>query len=99
MHFCSDQSENMPTHTARVVVACRRQNFLGVADRWLPSFAPSFHTLSPLRDKEILEYADNLRADFTPPRTPETYLYDLRTSGMLEYHRTPLVLAISTGCI
>lgn len=96
-HFVTDQTTKMPTHLARVVVACRRQNFLGISNDWLPSFARFPHTLSPLRDNEILQYARNLKAKFPPPKTPQSYLSELRTSGTLDYHRTPLVLAISAG--
>lgn len=94
--FITDRSD-VPTHLARVIITCRRQNFLAVGDQWLPSFVRFVHTLSPLRDEEILQYARNLRGQFHKPRTPDAFLAELRASGTLEYHRTPLVLAISTG--
>jgi hypothetical protein len=95
--FADDQSPPMPTHRARLVLTCRRQNFLTMKEEWLPAFAERSHALSPFRDAEIFRYLQNLRNSFVPPQSPETFINAVRAAGMLDLHRTPLVLAMSVG--
>jgi NACHT domain len=95
--FTDDQDPQLPTGRARLVVTCRRQNFIALRDRWVPAVAPTVSTLVPLRNSEIFAYLDKLRAKFKAAGGPESFMNAVRVSGTLDLHRTPLILAMSVG--
>ncbi|MGN9906569.1 NACHT domain-containing protein [Phytohabitans sp. LJ34] len=95
--FLRDHDRERPTHLARVVVTCRRQNFRMIEDEWVPAIARRVCTLAPLRDSEIFSYLNALRPKFKAASGPESFLQAVRASGTLDLHRTPLVLAMSVG--
>ena len=95
--FARDRDPHLPTHHARVVVSCRRQNFIALRDLWVPAVAGTISTLVPLRNSEIFAYLDKLRSKFKAAGGPETFMNALRVSGTLDLHRTPLILAMSVG--
>lgn len=95
--FLRDHDRERPTHLARVVVTCRRQNFRMIEDEWVPAVARRVCTLAPLRDSEIFSYLNALRPKFKAVSGPESFLQAVRASGTLDLHRTPLVLAMSVG--
>ena len=95
--FKGDSNPDCPTSQARLLLTCRRQNFLAVRDDWVPAFEARECSLAPLRNSEIFSYLDKLRRKFRPPNNPESYLQAVRASGTLELHRTPLILAMSVG--
>jgi hypothetical protein len=95
--FAGDQTPSCPTAHSRIVLTCRRQNFLTMADEWTPAFVDHSHALSPFRDAEIFRYLQNLRSTFKPPQSPETFLNAVVASGTLDLHRIPLILAMSVG--
>lgn len=95
--FADDRTPDMPTANARVVLTCRRQNFLAIRDEWIPAFAGHSYVLSPFRDAEIFRYLQNLRDKFEPPQSPETFLNAVLAAGTVDLHRIPLILAMSVG--
>jgi hypothetical protein len=95
--FKDDNSPDCPTSQARLLLTCRRQNFLRVRDHWIPAFDARECSLAPLRNSEIFSYLDKLRPKFRPPASPEGFMQAVRASGTLELHRTPLILAMSVG--
>jgi hypothetical protein len=95
--FINNQSPDLPTHQARVVVTCRRQNFIALRDQWVPAIAETVSTLVPLRNSEIFAYLNKLRSKFKATGGPETFMNAVRASGTLDLHRTPLILAMSVG--
>jgi hypothetical protein len=95
--FRTDRNQALPTHQARLVVTCRRQNLLAVRDRWVPVIARTVCTLAPLRNSEIFSYLDKLRGKFKTPAGPENFFQAVRASGTLDLHRVPLILAMSVG--
>jgi hypothetical protein len=95
--FIDDKSPAMPTSATRVVLTCRQQNFLAIQDEWIPAFTYNTYTLCALRDVEIFRYLENLRGDFEPPQSPETFINAVGAAGTLDLHRIPLVLAMSVG--
>ena len=96
--FEGDRNPRLPTANARLIVTCRRQNFLALRDTWIHVIRDGIYTLAPLRDAEIFAYLQKLSTRFRDPqRGPEAFLHAVRVSGTLELHRTPLVLAMSVG--
>jgi hypothetical protein len=95
--FGGDRSPAMPTAQARIVLTCRRQNFLAIQEEWIPAFTEHVHTLCPFRDMEIFRYLENLRDRFEAPQSPETFINAVGAAGTLDLHRIPLVLAMSVG--
>jgi hypothetical protein len=94
---CRDEDADLPTSMARIIISCRRQNFLRIKDDWIGWFSESYFTLAPLRNDEMVRLIEKRRADFPENRTPESFMADIRASGTLELHRIPLVLTISIG--
>lgn len=95
--FLSDHSPLQPTHRARIIVTCRRQNFLSLRDQWVPVIARQVCTLAPLRNSEIFSYLHKLRSKFKSADGPEDFFQAVRASGTLDLHRVPLILAMSVG--
>ena len=95
--FTKDHDPDHPTYLARVIVACRRQNFLAIRDEWLPTIAVRMYTLAPLRNSEIFSYLNKLRTKFKRPDGPEGFVQAVGASGSLDLHRVPLILAMSVG--
>jgi len=95
--FMDDHNPACPTNRARLLLTCRRQNFLAVRDDWVPAFGGRECSLAPLRNSEVFSYLDKLRRSFRPPNSPESFIAAVRSSGTLELHRTPLILAMSVG--
>jgi NACHT domain len=92
-----DEDADLPTSMARIVISCRRQNFLQVTDDWLGLFADQYFSIAPLEDAEIQRFIGKRREDFSDGSSPEQFFADVRASGTLELHRIPLVLTISLG--
>jgi hypothetical protein len=90
-------AEDSPTGAARIVLSCRRQNFLRISDDWVPSFAAQTHALAPLRDTEILRFLEKCRSEFADGRTPEAFFAAIKASRSMDLHRAPLILTISLG--
>jgi hypothetical protein len=95
--FAEDWTPDLPTALARMVLTCRRQNFLAMREEWVPAFAEYTHVLSPFRDDEIFRYLQNLRDNFEQPQSPETFLNAVVAAGTIDLHRIPLILAMSVG--
>lgn len=95
--FKDDNSPDFPTRLARLFLTCRRQNFLGLRDDWVPAFSRRECSLAPLRNSEIFSYLDKIRAKFKTPSGPESFMQAVRASGTLDLHRIPLILAMSVG--
>ncbi|MBN1174920.1 MAG: hypothetical protein JXA67_22365, partial [Micromonosporaceae bacterium] len=96
--FTQDRNPQLPTARARVIVTCRRQNFVALRERWINVIKDGVYTLAPLRDSEIYAYLQKLSTRFRDPEHgPEAFLHAVRASGSLDLHRTPLVLAMSVG--
>lgn len=95
--FKTDRNPAAPSRLARLIVTCRRQNFIGLRDEWVPVVARKVCTLAPLRNSEIFGYLDKLRAHFKTQDGPESFFQAVRVSGTLELHRIPLILAMSVG--
>jgi hypothetical protein len=95
--FSDDHRPEMPTARARVIVTCRRHNFLRVRDDWSRGLGSRVYALAPLRDVDIADYVMRQADRFKAADGPARYLAALRGSGMLDLHRTPLVLAMSVG--
>jgi hypothetical protein len=95
--FVGDHSPDCPSHLARVIVTCRRQNFLGIREEWVPSIAARVCSLAPLRNSDIFSYVNKLRPKFKATGGPEGFIQAVRASGTLDLHRVPLILAMSVG--
>jgi hypothetical protein len=95
--FVENHNPARPTHTARVILTCRRQNLLSIRDEWVGPVADQAFRLAPWRTSEIINYLDNVRDQFRTPDGPEEFIAAVRSSGTFELHRTPLVLAMSVG--
>jgi len=95
--FMTDESQALPTARARIVLSCRRQNFLHLSGDWIPRFAPSSCSLAPLHDTEILAFVKRRSREFEPPRSPEAFFTSVLHSGTVDLHRVPLILTISLG--
>ena len=95
--FMHNKSPEMTSSAARMVITCRRQNFMTIQDEWVGPIVAQSYRLAPFRNAEIYHYLDNIRAAFRRPNGPEDFMVALRNSGTLELHRTPLVLAMSVG--
>lgn len=91
-HATSEEGEHP---AVRIVLSCRRQNFLRLAGDWVPGFAPGTYTLARFADSDILTYLRG-RA-LQAPRTAEGFFDAVTDSGMIELHRVPLILTISLG--
>jgi hypothetical protein len=95
--FTGDHNPDRPTHLARMLLTCRRQNFLSLRDDWVPAFSRRECSLAPLRNSEIFSYLDKTRRLFKTPDGPENFMQAVRASGTLDLHRIPLILAMSVG--
>jgi NACHT domain len=95
--FVKDHRPECQSYRARVIVTCRKQNFLNIRDEWIPAIANRVCSLAPLRNSEIFSYLKKLRSKFKNPSGPESFLQALRISGTLDLHRAPLILAMSVG--
>ncbi|MEV4491396.1 hypothetical protein AB0K04_14910 [Micromonospora coxensis] len=87
----------LPTSMARIILSCRRQNFLQFREDWLGWFSDRYFLVAPLQEEEIRRFVEKRVGDFPPNRSPHTFLADVRASGTLELHRVPLLLTISLG--
>jgi hypothetical protein len=94
--FIGDHNPDRPTYLARMLLTCRRQNFLTLRDDWV-AFARRECSLAPLRNSEIFSYLDKTRRLFKTPDGPENFMQAVRASGTLDLHRIPLILAMSVG--
>ena len=96
--FINDHNPDRPTYLAKVLLTCRRQNFLSLRDDWVPAFSKRECALAPLRNSEIFSYLDKTRRLFKSPAVgPENFMQAVRASGTLDLHRIPLILAMSVG--
>jgi len=95
--FTGDHNPDRPTYLARMLLTCRRQNFLNLRDDWVPAFGRRESSLAPLRNSEIFSYLDKTRPLFKTPNGPENFMQAVRASGTLDLHRIPLILAMSVG--
>ncbi|MFC0504843.1 NACHT domain-containing protein [Micromonospora costi] len=95
--FCEGENTELPTGLARVVLTCRRQNFLKIRDDWMPWFSDEFYMLAPFRDSDVQRYVAKRKSAFHSPKSPKTFLADLKASGNFDLHRSPLILAMSVG--
>ncbi len=95
--FINDHSPDCPSYRARIIVTCRRQNFLSLHDEWIPAIAGTVCSLAPLRNSEIFSYLNKLRSKFKAVGGPESFIQAVRASGTLDLHRVPLILAMSVG--
>jgi hypothetical protein len=69
--FKEGHHEDCPTSRARLLLTCRRQNFLGIREDWVSAFQLSECSLAPLRNSEIFSYLDKHRNSFERPNSPE----------------------------
>jgi NACHT domain len=95
--FTQDRDPTRPTHRARLIVTCRRQNFVSLHEEWVPAIAGTVCMLEPFSDSEIKSYLDKLRSKFKVTGGPESFFRVVRASGTLDLHRVPLILAMSVG--
>lgn len=95
--FIGDHNPERPTYSARMLLTCRRQNFLNIRDDWVPAFGKRECSLAPLRNSEIFSYLDKTRRLFKSADGPENFMQAVRASRTLDLHRVPLVLAMSVG--
>jgi len=95
--FANDRRPGCPSHQARIMITCRTQNFLSLRDEWIPVIAATECFLAPLRNSEIFSYLNKLRLKFARTGGPESFFQAVKTSGTLDLHRTPLILAMSVG--
>lgn len=112
--FASDENGDLPTKRARLVVTCRRYNFLRIKKDWVGNDDPrpldvrdpdsrrpfngGVYRLAPLQAAEILQYLHKLRHRFTNPDDgPANFMAAIRAANTLDFHGTPLVLAMSVG--
>ncbi len=95
--FIGDHSPDCPSCRARVIVTCRRQNFLSLRDEWIPAIAKGVCSLAPLRDSDMFGYVSKLRPKFKTPNSPESFSQAVKASGTTDLHRVPLILAMSVG--
>jgi energy-coupling factor transporter ATP-binding protein EcfA2 len=97
VEFSKSTDPSLPTGKARIILSCRKQNFLRIKSDWIPTFAPWSHVLAPLRDAEIFRFILKRQGEFVSPRTPDAFFSSLQASGTLDLHRVPLILTISLG--
>jgi hypothetical protein len=95
--FKEGHNEDCPTNKARILLTCRRQNFLSIREDWISAFELSECSLAPLRNSEIFSYLDKHRSSFEKPNSPERLMAAVLASKILELHRIPLILAMSVG--
>jgi hypothetical protein len=95
--FKNDHRPDCPSYQARIIVTCRRQNFLKLNPEWIPTIASTVCSLARLRNSEIFSYLNKHRAKFKAAGGPESFIQAVRTSGTLNLHRIPLILAMSVG--
>jgi hypothetical protein len=95
--FVKDHRPSCPCYRARIVVTCRRQNFIALREEWVPAIANMVCSLAPLRNSEIFSYLNKLRSKFRAISGPEGFIQAVRASGTLDLHRIPLILAMSVG--
>jgi len=95
--FINDDEPSLPTCQARVILTCRRQNFLRIQTDWIPTFCDRSHVLAPLRDADIFSFLIKRQRDFVSPRTPDAFFASIKNSGTVDLHRVPLILTISLG--
>lgn len=95
--FIEDHSPDCPSYRARVIITCRRQNFLSLRDEWIPAIATGVCSLAPLRDSDMFSYVSKLRSKFKTPTGPESFSQAVKASGTTDLHRVPLILAMSVG--
>jgi NACHT domain len=95
--FISNDDTSFPTSNSRIIVSCRRQNFLRIQTDWIPTFCRSAYVLAPLRDPDIFNFLLKRKTEFTTPRTPEAFFSSIKSSGTIDLHRVPLILTISLG--
>jgi hypothetical protein len=93
----SDRQPDCPTYRARIIITCRRQNFLSIRDDWISAVKGQACSLAPLRNSEIFNYLAKLRSKFKTTNGPENFMQAVRASGTLDLHRVPLILAMSVG--
>lgn len=92
LEFAADGS---PGAQAQIVLSCRQQNFLNVAEDWIPVFAPITHRLAPLSDAEIMRTLNKRAAEFAEPRSIQDFYKSINEADARELHGTPLILALS----
>ncbi|MGR6320353.1 NACHT domain-containing protein [Micromonospora soli] len=90
------EASRLPTSMARIVISCRRQNYLQFREDWT-WFSDRHFLVSPLDEPSISRFVQKRQRDFPENRSPHTFLADVRASGTLDLHRVPLLLAISVG--
>jgi hypothetical protein len=95
--FVYDHRPDCPSYRARIILTCRRQNFMTLRDEWIPAIASRVCSLAPLRNSEIFSYLSKLRPKFRAAGGPESFIQAVRASGTLDLHRVPLILAMSVG--
>lgn len=95
LKFIADEDPERPTANARVVLTCRRQNFVPLD--WA-DFAPVQYVVNPMRDVDILRYIRNRNSDFKQRKLdPEQFFNAISGSINFDLHRTPLILVMSIG--
>jgi hypothetical protein len=94
---CRDETADMPTSMARVILSCRRQNFFQFRDDWTGWFSDRYFTIAPMQASEIGEFIRRRSDQFLEEKSPESFCVDIQASGTLDLHRVPLVLTISLG--
>jgi hypothetical protein len=96
--FADGSGEEVPTGLCRIIMSCRRQNFMNMQDDWIPSFAGQSYMIMPFRDQEIVRYLEKRRSHFVVEgKTPQTFRNEINASDSADLHRTPLILAMSSG--
>lgn len=95
--FLGDTSANLPTAAARVIMTSRAQNFLPLIDDWIPAGFQRYNVLAPFSDDDIRRFLTNRSSDLPAGKTPAALWEEIRSSGTLELHRTPLILTLSLG--
>jgi hypothetical protein len=96
--FADGAGEEVPTGLCRIIMSCRRQNFMRIQDDWIPSFASQSYMIMPFRDQEIVRYLEKRRSHFVMEgKTPQTFRNEIAASDSADLHRTPLILAMSSG--
>jgi hypothetical protein len=97
VEFLTDESEAMPTARARIVMTCRRQNFLLIASDWVPSIFANEVALAPFSDDDIQRFIEKRSSELPANKNSAELWDDIRNSSVLDLHRTPLILTISIG--
>jgi energy-coupling factor transporter ATP-binding protein EcfA2 len=95
--FLRDESPELPTARARVVMTCRKQNFVLVAQDWVPLVFPREVTLAPFSDDDIQQFIGRRASDLPADKSAAELWDEIRSSSVLDLHRTPLILTISIG--